>query len=105
MAEKAEPERRRAKTYVPDVEIGDTLDTIEGIDVEVASIGFESRSGKGEDYTLAIITLTDGRMFHSGSKPLTEFLGKVPTSELPLWMTFTLTRSASNPTRSYWTVS
>lgn len=107
MADKASDkpvDRKRVGDYNPNAETGDTLDKIEDLEVEIESVAFENRKGRRGDYTLSIITLTDGRVFHTGSEVIAESLGKVPKNAFPVIATFSLTPSASNPGQSYWTV-
>lgn len=125
MADKASAPRR-VGDYNPDVETGETLDSIANTDVEIAGITFDRRSGKNGRYTLSVITLSDGRLFHTGSPVVAERLaamygmgsfddfialiesGRQPVAEsgtFPVVARFTREKSQNDPTRSYWTVS
>lgn len=117
--------RKRVGDYNPDVETGEVLDGIANTDVEIASVSFDRRNGKNGRYTLSVITLTDGSLYHTGSPVVAERLaalyglafddfialiesGRQPVAEsgtFPIMARFTRERSQNDPTRSYWTVS
>jgi hypothetical protein len=101
----ATPTRKRVGTYNPDIETGDVLDDIAEQDVVIASVAFDERSGQNGPYTLSIITLDDGRIFHTGSKVVSERLAQVPVGDFPVDAKFSLVASASHRGQSYWTVS
>lgn len=117
--------RKRIGDYNPDVEKGEVLDGIDGVDVEVASIEFDRRNGRSGRYTLSVITLTDGRVFHTGSPIVAERLAKLyemasmddfvsliesgrqpaaPDGTFPIIANFHREKSQSNPGSSFWTV-
>jgi hypothetical protein len=93
----------RVSDYNPDLEIGDTLDAIEGQDVTIASVSFDPRQGKNGDYDLCIITLDDGRIFHTGSPIIAKRLEKV--TNFPVLAKFQLVKSQSDSRKTYWHVS
>ena len=101
---------KRVSDYQSDLEAGDVLDSIEGIEVTVASVAFDPRTGKKRsdnptgEYVLAVITLDDGRIFHTGGKVVVERLGAIPPQDFPVLATFSMVKSSSNPGQSYWTV-
>lgn len=97
--------KRRVGEYNPDIETGETLDAIENVEVEIASVAFDERRGKNGTYTLSIITLADGRIFHTGGAVVAERLAQIPSADFPVLGTFTLIKSQSNPRQSYWTVN
>lgn len=120
------PARKRVGDYSPDVETGEVLDGIANTEVEIAGVSFDRRNGKNGRYTLSIIALTDGRLYHTGSPVIAERLaalfglgsfddfialiesGRQPVAEsgvFPILATFTREKSQNDPTRSYWTVS
>jgi hypothetical protein len=99
------PTPGRVGDHSPEIATGDLLDAIEGIDVEIASVLFDNRTGKKGAYTLAVISLTDGRVFHTGGAVVVERLAAIPMEAFPILGTFTQVKSASNPGQSYWTVS
>ncbi len=119
MATTAQPEHRRALTVAPKTDLGETLDSIKGQDVEVIGVDFVTRNGKddagnAETYDVAIIYLAGGTddkplRVHTSSKPIREYLGKLADDDAfvggPLWMTFDKVRSTANPSRSYWDVT
>lgn len=96
---------RRVGEYNPDVETGETLDTIEGTDIEIQSVAFEERRGRNGEYTLVIIETVDGKRYHTGSPVIAEKLGRVPSNDFPVLATFRRIQSQSNPRNSYWDVS
>lgn len=116
---------RRVGDYNPDIETGEVLDGIANVDVEISGITFDRRNGKNGPYTLSVITLSDGRVFHTGSPVVAERLAAIfeisgdelvnllsqgkqptPTSDtFPVLAKFTRERSQNDPSRSYWTVS
>lgn len=93
---------KRVGDYNPDEETGETLDKIEGEDVEIAGVSYTDRRGRSGNYTLSIITLSDGRIFHTGSPVIAERLARI--TEFPVVAKFSLVKSQSNPTQSYWNV-
>lgn len=117
--------RKRIGDYNPDTETGEILDGIANTDVEIASMSFERRNGKNGRYTLSIITLADGKLYHTGSPVVAERLAAIyemgfddfvaliesgrqpvaPSGVLPIAAKFTREPSRNDPTRSYWTVS
>lgn len=101
----AERKRSRVGDHNPNIEIGDVLDGIADQEVEIASVAFDTRNGRNGEYTLSIVTLTDGKIYHTGSKVVAERLANVPLSEFPVAATFHLQPSVNNPRQSYWTVS
>lgn len=94
--------RKRVGDYNPDLETGETLDAIEGQEVEIASVAFDERNGRKGTYTLSIITLANGDIYHTGGPVVAERLAQV--TEFPVTGTFRRVASASNPGQSYWTV-
>lgn len=99
----AAPAPKRVGEYNPDLETGDVLDPIEGQDVTVASVEYDERTGKKGPYTLAIITLDDGRKFHTGGAVVVERLRNVES--FPVVAKFERVASTSNPGQKYWSVS
>lgn len=95
--------RKRVGDFNPDVETGETLDPIEGMEVDIASVEYDERTGRKGPYTLAIIHLTDGRIFHTGGAVVVERLRAV--EDFPVLATFEKVKSESNPGQKYWTVS
>lgn len=125
-AKETTPARRRVGDYSPDTETGETLDGIANRDVEIASVTFDRRNGKNGRYTLSIVTLTDGAVYHTGSPVVAERLaalfnmgsfddfialvesGRQPVADgdtFPIMATFTREKSKNDPSRSYWTVN
>lgn len=121
-----ETARKRVGDYNPDVETGETLDSIANTDVEIESVSFDRRNGKNGRYTLSIIQLVGGKLYHTGSPVVAERLaalfglgsfddfialvesGRQPVAEsgtFPIVARFTREKSQNDPTRSYWTVS
>lgn len=105
LAKDSATEPRRVGAYNPDVETGDVLDDIANTDVEIASVSFDERKGKNGPYTLSIITLTNGNVYHTGSPVVAERLARVPASDYPVMAKFTKEKSQNDPSRSYWTVN
>lgn len=126
MADKNAPARKRVGDYNPDIETGDVLDGIAGQDVEIAGVSFDRRNGKNGRYTLSIIELTDGKLYHTGSPVVAERLASLyglsiealneqldagapspsaPADTFPVAATFTKEQSQNDKTRSYWRVS
>jgi hypothetical protein len=105
MAKEAAAPRKRVGDYNPDVETGEVLDGIEDKEVTIASVAFDPRTGKKGPYILAIITLDDGSVFHTGGAVVVERLGAIPPEDFPVLATFSMVKSASNPGQSYWTVN
>lgn len=104
MADKESPAvPRRVADDNPDIETGELLDKIAGQDVTVASVLFDPRNGKKGPYELAVITLADGSVYHTGSAVVVERLRNV--SRFPVVAKFEQVASASNPGQKYWTVS
>ena len=118
--------RKRVGDYNPDTETGEVLDGIAGQEVEIASVDFDRRNGEKGKYTLSIITLTDGRVFHTGGSVVAERLAAIfgyslerldtemdagapsptaPMDAFPVMATFTKEASRSRPGASYWTVA
>ena len=95
---------RRVGDYNPDIETGEVLDGIADTDVEIASVSFDPRNGKNGEYTLSIITLSDGSIYHTGSKVVAERLSAIPLADFPVMAKFSLIPSQNNPRQSYWTV-
>lgn len=93
---------KRVGDYNPDEETGEILDGIEGEDVEIASVTFSERRGRSGKYNLSIITLSDGRVFHTGSEVISERLARI--TEFPVVAKFERVKSQSNPSQSYWNV-
>ncbi len=96
--------RRRVGDYTPDIETGELLDGIEDQDVEIEALYQEQRTGKKGLYTLSVITLVGGALYHTGSPVIAEKLGAVPAGDFPVWATFRQVKSKSNPAQSYWDV-
>jgi len=96
--------RKRVGSYNPDTETGDVLDDIANVEVEIRSVTFDTRRGRNGEYTLSIITLTDGRVFHTGGPVVAERLTAIPVNEFPVLGTFSKVKSQNDPSRSYWTV-
>lgn len=96
--------RKRVGDYNPDVDTGETLDGIANVDVEIAKVTFDERRGRNGTYTLSIIELTDGKLYHTGSPVVAERLAAIPVNEFPIIAKFERVRSQSNPSQSYWTV-
>lgn len=117
--------RKRVGDYNPDIETGETLDKIEGQEVQIASVSFDRRTGKKGRYTLAIITLDGGAIYHTGGSVVAERLAALfgyslerlneeldagaptptaPSDVFPVDATFHMEASASNPGQRYWTV-
>jgi hypothetical protein len=106
VAKIADAPAKRVGDYNPDIETGELLDKIEGQDVTIAGVTFDNRSGKKGPYTLAIITLDTGAVYHTGGAVVVERLRKVADENgFPLVGKFEQVRSASNPGQEYWTVS
>lgn len=118
--------RKRVGDYNPDVETGEVLDGIANMEVEIAGVEFDRRNGKNGKYTLSIITLTDGRLFHTGGPVVAERLASLfglsleqlveqldagapsptaPPDVFPVLATFAKEQSQNDKTRSYWTVN
>lgn len=118
--------RKSVGDYNPDVETGEILDGIAGEAVEIASVSFDRRNGKNGRYTLSIIELADGKLYHTGSPVVAERLASLfgmsgeqladqldqgapspiaPADVFPVGATFTKVQSQNDKTRSYWTVS
>jgi hypothetical protein len=123
---KAPAARKRVGDYNPDMETGETLDAIAGQNVTIASIAFDRRNGKNGRYTLSVITLADGKVYHTGSGTVADKLaglfglsGDSLAAELdagaptpiaasdvfPVDATFEKAASQSNRGQAYWTVS
>jgi hypothetical protein len=120
------PPRKRVGDYNPDIETGETLDSIAGQDVTIASIAFDRRNGKNGRYTLSVVTLADGTIVHTGSAVIADKLAGIfgmsgdelaaqldagapsPVADadvFPVEATFAKETSQNDRTRSYWTVS
>jgi len=108
------------------VETGDTLDAIAGQDVAIASVTFDRRNGQNGRYTLSVITLTDGSLYHTGSGTVADKLAGLfnlsgdalaaeldagapspvaPANVFPVFAAFSKVASQSRRGQSYWTVS
>jgi hypothetical protein len=121
----AVPQRKRVGDYNPDMETGDVLDSIANIDVEIASVAFDRRKGRNGPYILSVITLADGKVYHTGGGVVAERLAKLfglsveeldamlsqgrspdaPVNVFPITASFRLEQSQSNPSQKFWTVS
>jgi hypothetical protein len=104
MPSKSPTPPRRVGDYAPLVATGELLDEIEGVEVTIAVISQHDRTGRSGAYVLTVITLDDGRIFHTGSPVIAEALSAIPEQDYPVVGTFARQRSASNPQQSYWTV-
>lgn len=106
MAERDKPAapRKRVGDYNPDIETGDVLDDIANVEVTITSVAFDERNGRSGKYTLSIITLDSGKLYHTGSPVVAERLAAIPLNEFPVAGTFHRVKSQNDPTRSYWTV-
>lgn len=93
---------RTVSDFNPNTDIGQTLDEINNTQVEIASVTFEERNGRNGPYALSIITLADGRMFHTGSPVIAKRLGQV--TMFPVLATFKLVKSTLDARKNYWTV-
>lgn len=83
---------------------GSPIEEIEGEEVEIAKIEITTRRLRDDpDAPFAILTTTDGTMYHTWSRFLIEKLEQVPGEELPLPATFTKTKTANG--REVWTVA
>lgn len=123
MADKA---RKRVGDYNPDIETGNTLDGIADKSVTIAGVQFDRRNGKNGRYTLSVITLDDGSVYHTGSSVVADKLAGLfgmsgdelaaqldegapsPSADgdvFPVDATFTRTQSGNDKSRSYWTVA
>lgn len=115
---------KRVGDYNPDVEDGELLDEIEGQEVTISDVSFAMRNGKKGAYVLSVITLVDGKVYHTGGAVVAERLARAldvtsieqlrdmlaagahpDRGNLPLVATFTQERSQSNPGQKYWTVT
>lgn len=126
MANPANPtSKKRVGDFNPDMETGETLDSIANKDVEIKSVTFDRRNGRNGRYTLSVITLADGSVYHTGGAVVAERLASVfglslealvelvergeqpiaPANVFPITAAFTKERSQSNPSQSFWTVS
>jgi hypothetical protein len=126
MAKNDAAPRKRVGDYNPETETGELLDSIANTDVEISGVEFDRRNGKNGRYTLSIITLTDGRMFHTGGAVVAERLAAMfgmsleqlnaeldagapspaaPSDAFPVLATFTKEQSQNNKAQSYWTVT
>lgn len=105
MAETTKPARKRVGDYNPDVETGEVLDEIANTTVVISSVAFDERSGRNGKYTLSIITLDNGKLYHTGSPVVAERLSAVPMNEFPVEATFVKVKSQNDPSRSYWSVN
>ena len=104
MARSSSAPLKSVADYNPDSDIGSTLDDINGQQVTIAAVEFEERSGRNGPYALSIITLDDGRVFHTGSPVIAKRLSAVG-SMFPVLATFNLVKSTQDPRKSYWTVA
>jgi hypothetical protein len=125
LANKDAAPRKRVGDYNPDVETGEVLDGIANVEVEISGVSFDRRTGKNGRYTLSVITLSDGRLFHTGGPVVAERLAALfgmsleqlneqldagtpspsASDAFPVLATFTKEKSQNDPTRSYWTVN
>lgn len=117
--------RKRVGDYNPDLETGETLDKIEGQDVTIAGVQFDRRNGKNGRYTLSVISLDTGALYHTGSGVIADKLAGIfgmngdelaaqldagapsPTAEpgtFPVDATFEKVESQSNRSQSFWNV-
>lgn len=133
MAEREKPvqgARKRVGDYNPDIDTGDTLDSIANTDVVIQGVTFDRRNGRTGRYTLSIIAVGDGpdetTLYHTGSPVVAErllalfgiasaedlerdFISKgvqptAPNGTFPVDARFHREKSQNDPTRSYWTV-
>jgi len=118
--------RKRVGDYNPDTETGEILDGIAGQEVSIARVDFDRRNGEKGKYTLSIITLDDGKVYHTGGPVVAERLAALfgyslerletemdagapsPTATadvFPVMATFEKVASRSRSGASYWTVN
>jgi hypothetical protein len=102
---------KRVSDLAPDLEIGETLDDadIEGKDLILTDYAQDERTGDdGNDYTLSVFTLEDGRKIHTSSKVVAERMDQVIKNSgdnvFPMLGTFTRVQSKRNPRNRYWTL-
>lgn len=83
---------------------GEPLEGIEGQEVTVAKMEFTRRRLRDDpEAPFVVITLDDGREFHSWSAFLIEKLEQVPGDALPASTTFSQIETANR--RKVWTLS
>lgn len=110
MADKATPNpyanAKRGADF--DTGIGDSLDKIAGQEVALLSYSISERSMRGEPRTFVEMQLDvnldgEARTYHAWSDSLAEKLSRIPTTELPVILTFD--RVATSGGFRVWTFS
>ena len=95
------PEPRKLAEFKTD--LGGNLSDVEGEVVVIDRVSFDpDRTLNGEKRTLTLITLADGRLFHSWSDAIARDLSQVPNDAFPISATFAKVRTKAG--RDAWTV-
>ena len=102
----AEFKHRSIGEVLPSGDNGPALEDagLEGQEVVIASVAFENRKGDQGDYTLTVITLDDGTVFHTSSAVIVDQLGPINPKDWPMRAMFVRIKSRRNPRYSYWSV-
>jgi len=82
--------------------IGEAIATLEGTEVTVTSVSFETRVFEGEEKPLTLLTLKDGALYHSWSEAVKRAFENVPVNAYPIDCTFKRVRTRAN--RETWVV-
>ena len=109
MADKASngyPDVPNLSDLMPDTDIGDVLEEVEGVPLVIERVAFEPRNGLNGAYTMTVLYCQDGAVYHTGSPIIAERIGAYDTGvgRYPVRMTFTREASKRNPRNKYWTV-